>query len=498
MLILLITLASFFRLWQIDSESLRLDEAQSIWQASHTFTFIKTHMVQNVHLPLHNSILHIWQKYFGTSESSVRLMSAIPGILTVVVFYFLAKEVLIKPKYAFFATFLAAVSPFWVWYSREIRMYTLLTLVTVCSYLFFIRFIKRMNTFDAILYFVANAVGVYTHYFFLLVIAVQVIFLLFFWHKNLTPQSKAAFHKVLYALMSIGAFLYIVLLPWLHLFYLEHNSQSGTFAPNLARPNGFNVFLSLFEFTFGYQPEGVTTALLALWPLVTLLSFIFLIKRPKPHLPFMSLVIIGAIIPVIGPFLVSVFVKPIYLTRYLITATPFYLLLISWFLLNLGKKARAIIIPLYFVLIGFSLFNQFESSEVPTKENYRGAAVFVSKNATPRDVVVLSPPYTLYPIYYYYTGLAKVRTLPLWTMEPGPIPHIQDATLEQDFTRIKANHQRVFLVATLNLEDSQKAKDYLDSNYKKLASYQFSKFIWVYVYQVGYPAKDTYIVTSVP
>ena len=52
------------RIWNLGSESLRLDEAQSIWQASHSIEFIKEYMLKNVHLPLHNTLLHFWIEFF--------------------------------------------------------------------------------------------------------------------------------------------------------------------------------------------------------------------------------------------------------------------------------------------------------------------------------------------------------------------------------------------------------------------------------------------------
>src|SRR3989338_8379072 len=114
-------------LW-IGAESLRLDEAQSIWQASHSMEFIRTYMLKNVHLPLHNSLLHIWMTYFGSGEIAVRMFAVIPGILGIPALYLLAREFL-KKEWALLAMAIAALSPFWIWYSREIRMYSLLALI---------------------------------------------------------------------------------------------------------------------------------------------------------------------------------------------------------------------------------------------------------------------------------------------------------------------------------------------------------------------------------
>src|SRR3972149_4982529 len=168
---------ALIRLINLDSDSLRLDETQSVWQASHSTGFIKEYMLKNVHLPLHNTLLHYWMTYFGSGEAGVRLLAVIPGILALPALYFLAKE-LIGKRPALLALLFAAISPFWVWYSREIRMYTLLTLVTTLSYLFYVKIMKENKLIHYVLYILVNAIGMYTHYFFFLVLAVQGIFYL--------------------------------------------------------------------------------------------------------------------------------------------------------------------------------------------------------------------------------------------------------------------------------------------------------------------------------
>src|SRR3989338_809719 len=93
LIILTLSVGLILRAWNLGSESLRLDEAQSIWQASHSIEFIKEYMLKNVHLPLHNTLLHFWIEFFGTSEPAVRLLAVIPGMITLPFLYLLSKEI---------------------------------------------------------------------------------------------------------------------------------------------------------------------------------------------------------------------------------------------------------------------------------------------------------------------------------------------------------------------------------------------------------------------
>ncbi|MBI4128934.1 MAG: glycosyltransferase family 39 protein, partial [Parcubacteria group bacterium] len=309
----LMVLGAGIRIWNIGGESLRLDEAQSVWQASHSTEFIRVYMLKNVHLPLHNTLLHYWMQLFGTSEIAVRMLAVIPGILSIPVLYLLAREFVVK-KWALFATFVATVSPFWVWYSREIRMYTLLTLMTALSYLFYVKIVKENRFRHYVFYTLANLVGIYTHYFFFLALIVQAIFFLATWKipwKAARPTRKL---PIFVGLCVVTLVLLAAFSPWL--YALTRSYGSGSLAPILPRPASFNMVLSLFEFTFGYQPDATTSASIALWPLVTLIGFIFLAKR-EPISPRIYLLILSIVFPIIVIFTASILYKPMYLTRYL-------------------------------------------------------------------------------------------------------------------------------------------------------------------------------------
>ncbi|RYF28118.1 MAG: hypothetical protein EOO17_05325, partial [Chloroflexi bacterium] len=56
-------------------ESLRLDEAQSIWQTSHSLKETLFIVAQDVHMPLYHILFHFWTIFFGTSTEAIRFMS---------------------------------------------------------------------------------------------------------------------------------------------------------------------------------------------------------------------------------------------------------------------------------------------------------------------------------------------------------------------------------------------------------------------------------------
>src|SRR4051812_4306015 len=150
-------------------QSLRLDESQSLWQTSHTPTKILNIIAQDVHVPLYHFILHFWQLFLGNSVLTGRILSLIFFVMSIPAVYFLGKRVLNRGIGIFAATLLAA-SPFMNWYGNEIRMYSLMTLLTILSQYFFIMIYKYRNRDAWVGYFIVNVFGIFTHYFFFFVL----------------------------------------------------------------------------------------------------------------------------------------------------------------------------------------------------------------------------------------------------------------------------------------------------------------------------------------
>ncbi len=481
----IMVLATGLRLIGIQSESLRLDETQSIWQASHSIPFITQYMLKNVHLPLHNSLLHYWILYFGSDVYMVRLLALIPGILTIPAIYYLSSEVIGKDR-SKYTMLIAALSPIWVWYSREIRMYTLLIFITTLSYLFFIRTLKRNKLIDYFFYVIVNIVGVYTHYFFLLVLLVQAVFFIISSRsmslseefKNFNVTSR--FLKLVICAVLIG----LTFFPWVRALIMNYGS--GTYAPELATPIPFNIIQTYFEYIGGFLPDSIGSILLSVWPISIFFGFIFLTKRQNPFSYTLFLVVLGTILPILLGYTFSVVVKSVFLSRYFIIVTPMLYIFMAWYLTELRGVTRNILVCMFFLLMAVMLYVQQNHMQNPARENYKDAIAFIENNADSRDIVLLTPAYTIYPFQYYYNGLAKATTFPIWDKKEGAIPIVSEELLRSDIEILRKGHSKFYVLITDNLSGALDVKSFMDANYTKLEKVQFSKHIWVEVYQAEY------------
>ena len=101
-------------------------------------------------MPPYYFILHFWMKIFGQGDVAIRFLSVFFGVLAIITAYFIGKEILSKNKAAgnklgLITAIFTSINSLAIYYSQEVKFYSLLTLLSSLSILFLIR-VK--NNFD--------------------------------------------------------------------------------------------------------------------------------------------------------------------------------------------------------------------------------------------------------------------------------------------------------------------------------------------------------------
>ena len=152
------------------NESLWYDETFSTFNTLSSLKALVYFGVFDVHPPFYSVLMFIWIGLFGDSEISVRILPMIFGISSIVLIYVLACRTT-NEKIALLAAFLLSFSPVHIWYSQEARSYSAL--------IFFLLFavIAKLILNDAaarpvwfFIYSAAVFAGVFSHYYFSLYI----------------------------------------------------------------------------------------------------------------------------------------------------------------------------------------------------------------------------------------------------------------------------------------------------------------------------------------
>lgn len=454
-------------------QSLRLDESQSIWQATHTITGLLHTVALDVHVPLYHLLLHYWMLYLGDSVSVVRLLSLTFFLASIPVVYLLARQIL-GFRWSLVVVLLFSFSPFMNWYANEARMYTLLVLVSALNQLFFLKLAKSGRGWFG---FTTTAlIGVYTHYFFVFSLVAEGIFYLL----NRSLFKPGTFKR----LIAVGITVSAALLPWLYYFH-KLGSGGGT-RPHLPRPSSVDFFNVYSQFLFGFQSDRINTFLLSAWPIAILLVLLAVRKNRRLSIGvrFMAAM---AVLPVALAFALSLFITPFFLSRYMVAAVAPLLIVIAWLFSQYSRRYVPAILSGLFVITLTASFQQATSAATPVKENYRGVADYLNQVAKPQDLIVLSAPFTVYPFEYYYHGQAQIQTLPIWDQTvPGNIPAFNKNTLPQQVAAQNANHRNIYLVLSQDQGYEKIIKQYYLTHFKQLEHRTYSPDLTLYVYKVGY------------
>jgi mannosyltransferase len=477
-MLLTLGLSYFFFMHQ----SLRLDEAQSLWQSSRSPGDILTLVSQDVHVPLFHEILHFWRLYIGDSVDSARGLSLFFYLLCIPAIYFLGK-LSYDRTVGIFGALLLTISPFMNWYGNEIRMYTLLTFVTLLNQYFFVKILRkgkliygsREYTSTWFGYGLTAIIGCFVHYFFFLNLLSQAVY--YFARRSYFPERS------LRNFMICAAVVAAAVVPWF--LYVYSQGQAGFQTPLLPTPTTVNLFSAFSQFLFGFQNDNLNTIFLSLWPITIIFGFLTL--RHSTRISAVSeYLLTSVLVSILLAFAVS-FITPVFVSRYLIFTVPAIFLLLSSLFESYRPQAaflaRTALVGLMVVTLGIEIV----SPTTPVKEDYFAAAQYMQQNATAQDVVILSAPFTVYPVQYYYRGTAPLATLPAWDQYSyGPIPAFDQNKLPNQVAQETNGAQNVWLLLSYNQGYQSNVQQYFDSHYQRILAKDFSPGMTLYEYKLRY------------
>jgi uncharacterized membrane protein len=473
-------------------QSLRLDEAQSLWAATKSVPGIINYIAQDVHVPLYEVLLHFWIQIFGNSVITARTLSFMFFILTIPVLYLLALQSSDK-KIALLSIVLFSLSPFIMWYSSEARMYSLLTFIACINHIYFLRLLRSNGKKGIVGYFFSTLFGLYTHYFFMFLIATQSIFLMlqFFleYHQEFLFQNGFVHFlkskvEILYAYGIALACAFLLFVPWV--VYFQSQGLAANTQPLIPPPTTFNLFQTMANFLFGFQTQYIQSILVSLWPLVLVPIFFLFTKRRQIQLKNLLYYVCVSFVPIILVYSVSI-IKPIYLSRYLIFVTPTLFIVLSWGIINFSKQAAGVLITTFsLTMFGFLLFQNI-SNTTPVKENYRQVTTYLTQHASSQDIIAVSAPFTIYPIEYYYTGPASIETIPEWNVySSGAIPPFSSKNLSQQIKNYTHDYNNVYIVLSYDQGYQKDIVQYLDTHYQRKKLITFSPGLELREYKLRY------------
>ena len=115
-------------------------------------------VLKQCHMPLYYLYL---KPFAGFSDTMLRITSVVPSIASVWVMYLAGKEY--SKKCGYIAAAIASTLSFLVYYSQEVRFYSLLFFFSALSLLFTLRYVKYSKKADCAGYIISNLLILLTH-----------------------------------------------------------------------------------------------------------------------------------------------------------------------------------------------------------------------------------------------------------------------------------------------------------------------------------------------
>jgi hypothetical protein len=448
-LLLTLLLAFALRLHRLGAESLWYDETVSVHLARLPVAAMLAHTAGDIHPPGYYLLLHGWQWLTQPSLAhGLEFLFAWPslwfGMVTVALIYALGRRLLSSPA-ALLAVLFAALDPFQLWYSQEVRMYTLgAALGLLCLWATIQAFSKPQRRPWLIVYALAAAAGLYTLYYFaFLLIALNVV-ALYLWGRGARGEGRGArgeapnftIHNSQFTIHNLrgegrgargegrgargegrgargegrGAILawlltqlavLLLFLPWLPIFHRQATDPPvppwRTPWPDLASLVA-SKFEALAAFLVGQSPP-----LDATWPwalLVIGLSIAFAIRQWRRAGLALLLYMAVPLALILG---LTLLVTPIYHVRYLsFVAAPFALVSASAVVDLWGwrRGAGAALAGLLLLAMSASLA-AFWTNPRYAADDHRGAVAALAARWRPGDVILANAGW-VYPVLLTY------------------------------------------------------------------------------------------------
>jgi uncharacterized membrane protein len=166
------------RLWRLTTYSLRADEIFSLKAARHGWHGLMSVVIADiVHPPVFYVLLKCWMALGGQSEFWLRLLPVLAAVASTVPFTLLCRELGLARSETSVALLLIAANSYLIYYSQELRMYSLLLLVSLGSLWLFAKFLRSASHRRSLLaaLFAVNLLLVYTQYYGWLVVLVELL-----------------------------------------------------------------------------------------------------------------------------------------------------------------------------------------------------------------------------------------------------------------------------------------------------------------------------------
>lgn len=432
------------------------DEVASIWYAGLPLGEMLAALAGAIfeHPPLYYLLLKLWIAAAGSGEYAVRFLSVLPGTLAVAGMYILARR-LFQRRAALAAALFMAASPLEVFYSREARMYALVTLLVLLAAYRLLRAAAAPQRRNWLVYGACAVAALYAHY-----LSAFVVLALNAWYVFAPGRRQPWRPWLLVHGMALG-----LVLLWLAVAR-GFGTSVGVAGRAIVGPADLLAFLdqARVELIAGLAPPPWAGPAAWLWyagwgGLVALAWWRNLAARRSLALPLLAG--FGALLGLAALVLVNKYLQ----TRYLLLGLPFLYLALAAALAGAASRCparllvTAVLAALVFLPLPLAGLAAYVHGYV--RGDYGAIAQRIGDFSRPGDAVVMTGPWQ----YWLWRHYARTQT-PYYLLPREAPPPLSEPEAERVLRELPRRYSRIWLslAATAQADPSGFVERWLDEH----------------------------------
>ena len=322
-------------------------------------------MKSQCHMPFYYLYLKFFMTLFGQSDIILRLTSVFAGIISVIAMYFAGKEK--DKRTGLLCAGFSAISSFLIYYSQEVRIYSILFFFSALTLLYTLKTIKNPDKKNLILCIFSNLMIMFTH----TIGFVFVLFNLIFLSVNLFKKYKKTI-IIIWSCLCIGG---LAMMPIvLKIFTTQSFSQWwGSFSISRIGylfTDYFSPVLTNLTNCPEFFRHDILFIICAIIP--SLIAIVLIIKsliKNKTNIGLFSIALLTTVVLAAA----AILGKLVFITKYSIEIYPILIYLACSGLSDIeNKKLRNIIIILYSTIsIGYLIFHPTSAPKIRRAEGHK-------------------------------------------------------------------------------------------------------------------------------
>lgn len=362
-IILSVIIFSFISILISANKSLWRDEAFSILISNKSLIQTIKNTSNDFSPPLFYLFLNPWHKIVGNNDILLRLLPLLFSLLTLIISQLFLLKILPKKHINYYYIFFPIITLNLVnlYFSAELRPYSLLILLCLLSLIFFQKSLDNPSNKNLVYLALINLLALYTHSIYLIFIISQIFILTAY--LIFTKKYKTLLK---YSIFYLSAFIFFS--PWLYIMFFQTKNFQNSFWIEFDKLKSLKEYFGLFYINEGFiKNKNLINKFYYLSQYLFIIGFISILKKTKKFCLTLSILLTN----LLSIYFISKYFNPLLHERYIAFLSIIAIFIIFYSFIFIKNKSNLLftIIFIYYLYLNINIAKDFTTGVAKT--NYK-------------------------------------------------------------------------------------------------------------------------------